>query len=105
MLREVGSLLQRAAGRHAMAARYGGDEFVILLEDAQEEETEALCRRIEEGMEQLSREMGLPYRVSLSIGVARLTDKRVDSFLWEMDRRMYENKRAFYSAETQKKEG
>lgn len=105
VLREVGSLLQCASGSHAMVARYGGDEFVILLEDAQEEETEALCRRIEEGMEKLSREMGLPYRVSLSIGVAWLTDKSVDSFLWEMDRRMYENKRAFYSAETQKKEG
>ena len=37
VLREVGSLLQRASGSHAMVARYGGDEFVILLEDAQEE--------------------------------------------------------------------
>ena len=37
-------------------------------------------------MEKLSREMGLPYRVSLfHQGVAWLTDKSVDSFLWEIE--------------------
>ncbi|HEY0158497.1 MAG TPA: sensor domain-containing diguanylate cyclase [Thermoanaerobaculia bacterium] len=91
VLREVGFLLKRIIQRgDATVARYGGDEFVMILPETTLEEGLKLCEEIRgtiEGATFLEREWGFsmpPLRlrgiISASIGVARyLPDRNSDT--------------------------
>ena len=82
VLREVGFILKRIIQRgDATVARYGGDEFVMILPDTKVEEGLAVCEEIREAVASnvfLSREWGyhmppmhLGGIISASIGVAQ----------------------------------
>jgi diguanylate cyclase (GGDEF)-like protein len=82
VLREVGFLLKRIVlDPAATVARYGGDEFVIVLPDTSMEEAERICEEIRDAVEStvfLSREWGFSMPplhlggiLSVSIGIAR----------------------------------
>lgn len=82
VLREVGFLLKRIVQRgDATVARYGGDEFVMILPDTTLDEGLALCEEIRRAIEEtafLDREWGfsmppvhLRRILSASIGIAR----------------------------------
>jgi diguanylate cyclase (GGDEF)-like protein len=111
VLREVGFILKRAVDREdAVIARYGGDEFVIILPEATLEEGRLVAESIREAIETnsfLDREygFGLPALhlrnvLSASIGVARYTptgksgtfDVRKNDLLRRADAAMYEAK-------------
>lgn len=82
VLREVGFLLKRIVqDAGATVARYGGDEFVIVLPDTSMEEAERICEEIRDAVKStvfLSREWGFSMPplhlggiLSASIGIAR----------------------------------
>jgi len=82
VLREVGFLLKRIVQQgDATVARYGGDEFVIVLPDTKLEEGIAVCEEIRRTIEEttfLSREWGfsmpplqLSGLLSASLGIAQ----------------------------------
>jgi diguanylate cyclase (GGDEF)-like protein len=82
VLREVGFLLKRIVQRgSATVARYGGDEFVIILPETKLEDGVIVCEEIREAIEQhvfLSREwsynmppLHLGGIISASIGIAQ----------------------------------
>lgn len=79
-----------------MVVRYGGDEFLILLENAGFEQTRRIKTRIHEELQLYNVSGDVPYPVSLSAGIAELDNADVLSFFQEMDRNMYAQKRAFY---------
>jgi len=97
VLREVGDALTRCClRRDDFVARYGGDEFVVLLRDvdlsiAQElaERTITTIRNHEidyEGLEE-------PVRVTASVGIARMrTNESAKAWLERADRALYEAK-------------
>lgn len=89
----IGDILRQAAGGW-VAARYGGDEFVILLPASQ---TELVRDRIDRELAEYSRRAGARYRLSVSMGVARFegTSIDVDHFFREMDQKMYEEKQRY----------
>ena len=75
-----------------LAARYGGDEFGILLIDADYERSEQVAARIRDC---LSRDSDSP-RLTVSIGVAVFPEDgpRAQELLEIADRRLYQNKKS-----------
>ena len=94
-LQDVGRLLRETSGSAAFAARYAGDEFVILLEVSGEIEMLAFMDRIRERTMSFNSEAQRPYSISFSMGYAIYGSGKdtADSFLSRMDKAMYAEKR------------
>ncbi len=76
-------------------ARFGGDEFLILLEEEEPGEIEKIIRRINGAVEEENQKGGRPYRLSLSIGWAVFPPGKglsLGQVIHEADLMMYENK-------------
>jgi diguanylate cyclase (GGDEF)-like protein len=70
VLRAFAERLTRSLGEHDLAARFGGDEFVILLPGAEPNQAEAVSRRLLEVVADPFELDGQPYHIGLSIGIA-----------------------------------
>ncbi len=112
VLREVGFLLKRIVqGESSTVARYGGDEFVIILPGARQEDAAAMCEEIRSTIAEnvfLEREWGFsmpPLRLrgilSVSIGMAQFVphaatqlsvDQEKNELLRRADAAMYRAK-------------
>ncbi len=66
LLRQIGEAIRRTIRASDVAARYGGDEFVILLPQTTEEQAARLAERLRAAI------AALPENMSVSIGVASL---------------------------------
>ena len=78
-------------GQQAFAARYGGDEFVILVRLERGDEAQRVSEAVRERVDAFNRESGAPYTLSFSFGLTEL-EPAVDSkddFLRRMYQRMY----------------
>ena len=98
VLREVGFLLRAAIRETDIAARYGGDEFVVILPDTDQSQARRLGERIRQLILQTSflKEEGINSRLGASIGLATYpTEAPTKEELINLaDERMYEDKRA-----------
>lgn len=98
ILVQTASILQQAVRSIDYVFRYGGDEMVIVLLDADEQTTSRVVQRIRERETKwnLQREQPLPI-LSLSIGHAVTTgDKTAEQLLVQADQRMYQDKEEHY---------
>jgi diguanylate cyclase (GGDEF)-like protein len=88
-LARIASCLKKACRRDTDGAfRYGGDEFVLLLPEADREVAEGIAGRVHA----LLREEGIA--LTLSVGLACLRDDQdLKSFIREADDAMYRDKR------------
>lgn len=66
------ALKEVCAGQHAFLARYGGDEFAILLQVHDLEPVRRLEAEIHAAIDRVARAADLPYELHLSIGIAGL---------------------------------
>jgi len=96
VLREVGFLLRAAIRDTDVAARYGGDEFVVILPDTDREAGERMGERIRKLIlgSVFLQEEGLNVRLGASIGIATYpTDAPSKEELIRIaDERMYQDK-------------
>lgn len=77
-------------------ARFGGDEFAILLEINTREALDAVLKRIEDSVQRYNATSGKAYELSLSFGADLFTqvrDDNVDTIVGKVDQLMYANKR------------
>lgn len=91
-LRVVAQQLSAGFGQGGVLARYGGDEFVLLLshwDDAQREQLIALCTQLARD-EAISLSVGLSYHAASSDPQTSLT---AQGLMLEADARLYEAKR------------
>ena len=98
VLQEVASLLKAQMRRSDVCARFGGDEFLILLPGVDREGAEHAIERIQTAMENHVIDLESDQRISVgtSIGSATFPDQAVglSTLVALADRAMYSNKLA-----------
>ena len=87
---------QRIFRKVDFAARYGGDEFVILLPETSKEQATTIARRIRAAIEDhiFLKDKGMKVRFTASFGVATFPEdaKTKDDLIKMSDERMYKVK-------------
>ena len=91
LLRTIGEVLQKCCSEGDIPARWGGDEFLILVRDRDSGYVEHLIQRIKAECEQV---VDYPFKISIALGSARKDEMHPDSktVLKQAEERMYRNK-------------
>jgi two-component system cell cycle response regulator len=96
ILRDIGTLFINHTRHGDVIARYGGDEFVMLVSDGDPSAVEALSKRLEAALAQLSWTFGdVTFGISVSSGIACSTliaQPTLAQLLGAADRDLYKNK-------------
>ena len=80
LLRAVASEISRSLRNPDVAARYGGDEFAVILPHTQPEGALRVCERIRRAVEQLAVSAGdVPVSVTATLGVADYPSNEISS--------------------------
>jgi diguanylate cyclase (GGDEF)-like protein len=91
VLQAVGEVLHDTRATD-VAARFGGDEFVLLLPETTVQDAEVVVRRIRARCGRLNEQQRFPFPLRLSIGVRQMTHLDTD-LVSEADAAMYADKR------------
>jgi diguanylate cyclase (GGDEF)-like protein len=96
MLREVAHIVEGQLREYDFLARYGGDEFVALVQEVVGSQVEELCSRIESAVSKFSLSLGRNRfaRVGISLGTATfgIDGETLDQLVMAADREMYRMK-------------
>ncbi len=65
---ETANILKKSVGRKGFTARYGGDEFVVIVPACSISEVETIAKKIEKNIELFNRRGNAEFFISLSIG-------------------------------------
>jgi diguanylate cyclase (GGDEF)-like protein len=87
-----------------IVARFGGDEFTALAIDAASDCAEAICQRLQAGLDQYNAHNDRGYRLSFSVGVACFDPASpcsLEDLISKADALMYEHKRSRHLARDQ----
>ncbi|HUF93214.1 MAG TPA: diguanylate cyclase, partial [Candidatus Limnocylindria bacterium] len=96
VLRTVADALTEATRTTDVVARYGGDEFAVMLLDAMPEDVDIVIARVREKLAALSAQRRLPVIAQCSTGIAWTQNPpdTADEFLREANRDMHARKKA-----------
>ncbi len=94
VLKELGALLNETLRNSDVIVRYGGDEFVVVMPDCNEEQGHRAIERIGQKVDKWNVLNLIPnYQMSLSCGLAMYEKgMNIEVLLEAADRRMYEDK-------------
>ena len=94
-LKHTAQILRNTFRKTDFIARYGGDEFVVLMEIGQKAELAAMVKRLRENVSQFNLHKATPYEIRLSIGYDcynKESGMSVGEFLKRIDHLMYVDK-------------
>jgi diguanylate cyclase (GGDEF)-like protein len=95
-LRDVAGVLRRTFRESDLIARIGGDEFAMLVRNAEDSNVDVLRRRLSDQLMDFNRRAKRRYRLSISLGFAHRAAAAVpsvESLLRRADRALYQEKR------------
>ena len=92
VLQKLGEILLDSIRGSDIAARYGGDEFVILLGDVTIVDAEPIARRIQIRVTDYAQERGLDFSVTIALGEAPTHGTSIDTLLDRVDEALYRSK-------------
>lgn len=94
VLEEVSKQISYSAREVDEPARWGGEEFAILLPEASEEQALEVAERIRKAVEEIEFEQ-MDKKITLSLGIATLNDKTpsAESLVKSSDKALYKAKR------------
>lgn len=96
-LENAAKLIKNCVRSSDLVARFGGDEFCIIMEKSSESDLEALVCRINNCLEEYNRSGFHPYELKFSMGYAVYDHRSHNSaadFLKQIDMLMYQDKKA-----------
>ena len=98
----LADILEKTVGADGTVTRFAGDEFVILLNTEKENVVEKCKAQIKENLDEFNKGSQKNYKLSASIGfgVFNLSECSADQILKIIDKRMYEDKNAYYALES-----
>lgn len=87
----------KGANRGTVIARYGGDEFVILVSENNNDETIDLKERIKEKLKELSEKKSVPFELTVSVGSACSDNgDSLKDLILKADKAMYMEKKKYH---------
>ena len=93
VLVDVAGVIGGALRDSDAVARFGGEEFVVLLPDTPQARAELVAQRIQHALRQPRSEPGLPaYTLSIGIACQATQDETLDSLLLRSDKALYRAK-------------
>lgn len=94
MLKQAAERLQQAVRATDLVGRWGGDEFVVVLDGGDKGSVDAAIDRVRGALDLVAQIDGEPYHVGASIGVGRIPDdgRSVAAVVRAADMRMYRDK-------------
>lgn len=93
----MGDILTRALPEGGLAMRFAGDEFIILLIDAEEEDAKQMVKNIHGTLASFNEGGTEQFELSVAAGYTQYTkEDTTESFLKHMDESMYEMKREYH---------
>jgi len=104
---QVGSILRNNLGKGTFAARYGGDEFIIITYMLDTDSIETLMQHLTEVAKERNASGDYPYVLDFSYGYAQFTvgkEENCDGFMKRMDDNMYKYKVAKKAREAKEAE-
>ena len=97
-LKTVADILKQSARDREWVFRFAGDEFIVLKQTDSPEQLEEYIKRVNT-MTAVYNSGDNLYKLSLSYGISYFNKRDIDTFMKEMDERMYEMKLAHHKAE------
>ncbi len=94
VLKEVGGIIKATVRDSDVAARFGGDEFVIVAPGTDVDGATLIARRLQEAVVQWSQKDRISLSMSVGIGVAPQDGHDLESVLRRVDSAMYQGKLA-----------
>ena len=93
VLVDVAGVISGALRETDAVARFGGEEFVVLLPDTPQARAELVARRIQDALRQPRSDAGLPaYTLSIGIACQASKNETLDSLLLRSDKALYRAK-------------
>jgi diguanylate cyclase (GGDEF)-like protein len=92
VLRELGTILRESLRAHDVAARYGGDEFVLILSNTTMDEAEYVGRRIQEKVKEAAESRVQNISLTIALGEVPTHGATLDAVLECVDQVLYQSK-------------
>ena len=90
-LKNVANILKKARVDHEWVFRFGGDEFIVLKMGSSPDDLAAYMEKVNQLLDEYNNSNHL-YNLAISYGVCSFDSGDADSFMRELDSRMYEMK-------------
>jgi diguanylate cyclase (GGDEF)-like protein len=94
VLKQFAEIISTSIRSNDIAARFGGDEFIILLEDTSLEDAECIATRIQQRVNYWANENSIDFSASFGLGEAPTHGDNFHSLLEQVDQALYHSKTA-----------